>query len=305
MSRTVAYIMPLPPGAHPGMDTIAHGIVAGLQGTDTQLRILTADLRDPQFTIAQNQAVVAATEAKVDGICIFTLDEKEPEPAVWRAIGKNIPVIALHKPVFEVTATVAVPNFYHGIYLTQFLARHLDDNPKVAIVGGPPILDDEELVAGLLEGGRRCGFQFMNDPHDPAFRNQADVKGAGTALAHHILDTCEGMDALIVFNDETLMDFLPVLEERGLLGSLPIVSRNGSPAAVEAVKRGDTLATYDYGLTEMGIAAGKLFADIFENGAEFQDAVFCPTVGRVIDEEADYTPWSERAPAVELIEGLD
>lgn len=307
MSRTVVYIMPLPPGAHPGMDTVAHGIAAGIKDADAELRILPSDLRDPHYTIEQNQAVVAATEAGVDGICIFTLDENEPEPAVWRAIGSNIPVVALHKPKFETTATVAVPNFYHGIYLSQFLARNLDTEPNVAIVGGPPILDDDELVEGLLEGGKRCGFKFLNDPHDPTYRNQADVKGAGVEVANRILDSFPDMDALIVFNDETLMDFLPVLEERGMLGNLPVVSRNGSPAAVEAVKRGDTLATYDYGLTELGLTAGRIFSDIFLNDAEYQDALVCPTYGRVIDEEAaeTYVPWSERAPEVELINGLE
>lgn len=307
MSRTVVYIMPLPPGAHPGMDTVAHGIAAGIAGADAELRILPSDLRDPHYSIEQNQAVVAATEAGVDGICIFTLDENEPEPAVWRAIGKNVPVVALHKPKFETTATVAVPNFYHGVYLSQYLRRSIDDGSKVAIVGGPPILDDDELVEGLLAGGKRCGFDFLNDPHDPTYRNQADVKGAGVEVANRMLDEFPEMEALIVFNDETLMDFLPVLEERGLLGTLPVVSRNGSPAAVEAVKRGDTLATYDYGLTEMGLTAGKIFTDIFLNDADYEDALFCPTYGRVIDEEAadSYVPWDQRAPAVELITGLE
>lgn len=307
MSRRVAYVMCLPPGAHPGMDTVAHGIAAGLAPSGAELRILTADLRDPHFRIEQNQAVAAATAAGVDGIVIFTLDEKDPEPAVWRAIGSNIPVIALHKPVFAVTASVVMPNYYHGVYLSQFLARNLDEEPAVAMVGGPPILDDQELVDGLLAGGRRCGFRFLNDPHDPAFRNQADVKGAGTALAHHFLDNFPDMDALIVFNDETLQDFLPVLEERGVLGSLPVVSRNGSPAAVEAVRRGDTLATYDYGLTELGMAAGEVLSRIFLEGEDPQDALICPTPGRIIhaDNADTYRPWSERAPAVELLSGLD
>lgn len=115
------------------------------------------------------------------------------------------------------------------------------------------------------------------------------------------------LDARIVFNDETLIDVLPILKERGLLGTLPVVSRNGSPEAVAAVKRGDSLATYDYGLPEMGIAAGKVFKDIFLNGADLQDEIVCPTYGRVIDEEAAerYIPWDKRAPAVELITGLD
>jgi len=304
---TIAYVMPLPPGLHPGMDAVAHGIVKGMGGEGAvDLRILPADLRDLNYAIEQNQNVAAATDGKLDGICIFTLDEQEPAPAVWRAIGSNIPVVAIHKPVFPVTASVVAPNFYHGIYLTQFLARHVDDEPRVAIIGGPPILDDDELVEGLLEGSKRCRFQVLNDPHDRACRNVADVKGAGAGAANHVLDTCEDLDALIVFNDETLLDVFPVLEKRGLLGTLPVVSRNGSPVAVEAVKRGDSLATYDYGLPELGIAAGEIFRDILENGADYEDALVCPTYGRVIDEDAAdaYLPWSERAPAVELRTGL-
>lgn len=306
-SRTVAYIMPLPPGLHPGMDTVAHGMAYGLKGADAELRILPADLRNPHYAIEQNQAVVAATEAKVDGICVFMLDEQEPAPAVWRAMGKNIPVVALHKPAFPVTATVATPNFYHGLFLTQFLARHLDEQAKVAMIGGPPILDDEELVDGLIEGVKRCRLTLLNDPHDMACRNVSDVAGAGAEAACHVLDTYGDLDALIVFNDETLLDVLPVLKERGLLGTLPVVSRNGSPSAVDAVRRGDSLATYDYGLTELGITAGDLFKEIFFNGTEMEDAIVCSTYGRVISEDNvdTYIPWEERAPAVELITGLD
>ncbi len=304
--RKVVYIMPLPPGAHPGMDTVAHGVAAGLEGSDSELRILHADLRDPNYSIAQIEAVVAATEAKVDGICLFILDEQEPASAVWRAIGSNIPVVCLHKPAYPATASVVVPNFYHGVYLSQFLARHLDDKPKVAIIGGPPILDDDELVEGLLEGGRRCSFQFLNDPHDVACRNTADVKGAGVVAVKHVLDTCPDLEALIVFNDETLLDVLPLLDERGLLGTLPVISRNGSPAAVEAVRRGDSLATYDYCLPELGIAAGQVLKDIFLNGSDPQDTVICPSFGKLIHAENvdEYVPWERRAPVVPLISGL-
>ncbi|MGC1480870.1 MAG: sugar ABC transporter substrate-binding protein [Chthoniobacterales bacterium] len=304
--RTVAYVMCLPPGLHPGMDTVAHGIAAGL-GSTADLRILPADLRDPHFTMAQLNAVSAATDANVDGIILFVLDEKEPAPAVWRAIGKNIPVIAFHKPAYEVTASVVVPNFSHGIYLTQFLARHLDDHPRVAIIGGPPILDDDEFVEGLVAGSHRCLFDLVNDPHDPACRNQADVKGGGLAAIDHVLDTCPDLDALIVFNDETLLDALPALDSRGLLGRLPVVCRNGSPAAVEAVRRGDLLATYDYGLPEIGLAAGQLLADLFTNGTDHEDTIVCPTPGRVLHEDNvdSYVPWDQRAASIPLTVGFE
>jgi ribose transport system substrate-binding protein len=289
------------------MDTVAHGLIAGLAGTDTQVRILPVDLRDVNFAAQQYAAVVSASEAKVDGICVFTLDETEPESAVWRSIGAGVPVVALHKPSYPVTASICVPNFYHGLYLTQYLARQLGDRPRVAIVGGPPILDDEELVTGLLEGARRCGFQLQNDPHAPECRNVADVKGGGASAGRYVLDTCSDLDALVVFNDETVLDVLPLLEERGLLGELPVVSRNGSPAAVAAVARGELLATYDYDLPELGLAAGRVFAALFDGQLALEDQVVCPGAGRLIDREAaaGYRPWSERAPEVELVVGLD
>ena len=306
--RTVVYVMPLPPGLHPGMDTVAHGLAAGFADHDTQLRILPADLRNVNFAAEQYDAVVTASEAKVDGICLFVLDEAEPAPAVWRSIGAGVPVVTIHKPKYPVSASVCAPNFYHGLYLTQYLARELDEEgARVAIVGGPPILDDEEMVEGLLEGSRRCRFELVNDPHAPECRNLADVKGAGVEAARHVLDQSPELDGLIVFNDETLMDVLPLLEERGLLGELPVVSRNGSPAAVEAVLRGDTLATYDYDLPELGGAAARCFREIFDDPMRVEDQVVCPSVGRIIDREsaASYRPWSERAPEVELVVGLD
>ncbi|MEN8446099.1 MAG: hypothetical protein ABG776_13925, partial [Cyanobacteria bacterium J06555_13] len=72
-------------------------------------------------------------------------------------------------------------------------------------------------------------------------------------------------------------------------------------------RRRTPIATYDYGLPEMGIAASNVFKDIFLKGAELEDAIVCPTYGRVIDEDAaeGYIPWEKRAPTVKLITGLD
>jgi ABC-type sugar transport system substrate-binding protein len=306
MSRTIAYVMPLPPGAHPGMDAVAHGIAAGLAPAGAELRILVADLRD-DFRAAQARAVREAVAAGVAGIVVFVLDEQHPAEAVAAARAAGIPVVTVHKPAYEVTASVVVPNFYHGVWLTQFLARHLAPRPRVALVGGPHILDDEELVAGLLDGGRRAGFDWLNDPLLPEYRNADDVKGGATALARRFFDRFPDMDALVVFNDETLHDFLPELAARGLTGRLPVVSRNGSPFAVEAVRRGESLATYDYGLPEMGRAAGALLARLLDGATVPVDGLVCPTPGTLIHAEnaAGYQPWQLRAEPLPLRIGLD
>lgn len=297
--------MPLPPGAHPGMDAVAHGIAAGIAPAGAALRILVADLRE-DFRDAQARAVREATAAGVAGIVVFVLDERHPAAAVAEARVAGIPVIAVHKPAFEVAASVVVPNFHHGVWLAQFLARHLGALPRVALVGGPHILDDEELVTGLLDGGHRAGFHWLNDPLLPEYRNAEDVKGGAGALAHRFLDRFPDMDALVVFNDETLHDFLPVLVERGLAGRLPVVSRNGSPFAVEAVRRGVSLATYDYGLPEMGLAAGTLMASMLAGDRGLADRLVCPTAGLLIHaaNAADYVPWAARAAPAPLVVGL-
>ena len=252
--KPIAFIPCLPPGLHAGMDAVAHGLAAALRDHGRDLRLFPADLRGARGTISARQeaAVAAAVAAGADALVLFVLDVNAPAPAIVKARAAGVAVVAIHKPCYPVNATLVVPNYHHGVVLAQALARALPRGARAAILGGPDILDDIEMVRGAVAGARDCGLQVINDPFLPRYRNLDDVRGGGRDAAEHLLDDFYPFDGLLVFNDETVLDAVEVLERRGLGGQLPTVSRNGSPEATALVACGHTLATFDYHLPEIG-----------------------------------------------------
>lgn len=297
------YIGCLPPGVHPGMDAVAFGIRDALAAHDIELALRPADLRDPDIADLTLQAFLDSTSAGTDAICLFVLDPEYGRQSALRAIDAGIPLVTLHLPAYPVTGSIVVPNFYHGIQLTRYLADHVPNGARVAILGGPKIIDDEELVMGFVEGVKRTGLTPLNDPFDDRYRNLVDVRGAAREPVQRLLDDHPKLEALMIFNDESLLDAMDVLEERGLAGKLPVVSRNGGDEAVALVKAGKSLATYDYGLPELGVAAGELMFECFTERNAVTSPVRMPYMGRLItrDNADTYQSWSQRTRAAELV----
>jgi len=241
----------------------------------------------------------------VRAVVLFVVDVNAPEAGTARALAAGVPVVAIHKPAFPVSAALVVPNYHHGVVLAQSLARALPAGAPVAILGGPEILDDIEMVRGAAHGARDCGLRVVNDPFSPRYRNLDDVRGGGgRAAAESLLADFSPFAGLLVFNDETLLDVVDVLERHGLGGGrLPTVSRNGSPEAVALVARGQTLATFDYHLPEIGLAAGRLALQCLEPDPPGPDVLVAAPVGDLIthDDFARYVPWNRRVRHGELM----
>jgi len=307
----VGFVPCLPPGLHPGMDALALGLAQVLEDGGFDLRLFPADLRGGAAAIASGQtaAVDAALAAGMQAIVLFVLDAREPASAVARSLARGIPVVAIHKPAYPVSASVVIPNYYQGVVLAHALARALlplaHRAPRVAILGGPEILDDVELVRGAVAGVRDCGLELVNDPFLECYRNLDDVRGGGKRAAARLLDEFHPFDGWVVFNDETALDALELLEERGLGGVVPTVSRNGSPFIVRELERGKTHATFDYQLPEIGMLAGQSVIQLL-NGIEAPaDALVTGPIGALITAAnvAAYVPWQRRVREAKLVIG--
>lgn len=300
--RTVAFVPCLPPGLHPGMDAIAHGLRHALAGHDLRLRIHAADLRQPRIGQQQDRAIREAIAYGASAVVLFTLDMREPAGAVAAALAAGVPVVAIHEPAYPVSATVVVPNFCQGVVLAQEVARRVKPGASIVALGGPEILDDVQLVHGVVHGVRACGLRLLNDPFDPRYRNLHDVKGEGAAAAERLLADFPYFAGMIVFNDETMHDAMAALRKRRMLGRVPLVCRNGGPAIVAAVRRGEVTGTFDYGLPEIGLKAGELAVRCLHDAA--RDVHEVATVGRMITRENahEYVAWEERVPHGALAE---
>jgi ABC-type sugar transport system substrate-binding protein len=303
----VLYVNVLPYGAHPGIDALAHGLDHRLRQAGIELRTLTSDVRASDWIEKQTLTIQRGIDAHVEGIVVYVLDPSQPAQAVTAARQQGIPVFTLERPRYPVNASLVYPNFNHGVYMAEHLASLLPPQAEVAVIGGPEVIDDIELVLGIVHGVQRSGLHLVNDPFVDRYRNREDVQAGGREAAHRVLADFSHLDGLIPFNDETMLGTLEAIDEAGRAGEMKLVSRNGSPKAVEAVVAGRSHGTWDIDITEIGAAVGELVTRVLVGGENLQGELAIAPLGRMITaENADtYRPWSARVPYVPLCEGLD
>lgn len=301
------YINVMEYGAHPGLDALAHGLDHGLGRSGIELRTLTVDVRQPGWVAGQTQAIERGVRAGVDAIIVYVLDPLQPAAAVTKANAAGIPVFTFERPRYPVAASLVYPNFNHGVYMAEYLASLLPDAARVAVIGGPEVIDDIELVQGVVHGVTRSGLTLVNDPFEARYRNLEDVTEGGREAARRVLADFSGLAGLVPFNDETMLGTLDAVDEAGRSGEMKMVSRNGSPKAVAAVLAGRTHATWDIEITKIGAAVGDLVAQVLVDGRDLGGESCIAGLGRLITAHNAHTyrPWTDRVPHTPLCEGLE
>lgn len=296
------YLSPLKYGSNPGVDAIAHGLDFHLRQAGIELFVQFTDFSQPNWLDVHNTTVDEAIARKVDALILYILDPAEPAQAVQRARGAGIPVFTFERPRFAVDSSLVYPNFNQGAYLAEELAAMLPPGAGVAVVGGPKIVDDEELLAGIVHGVQRSGLRLLNDPTLDEYRNESDLRPGGRETALRILADVPHMDGFIPFNDETMLGTLDALDEVGRAGEMKLVSRNGSPNAVAAVRAGKTHGTWDIDCPSIGRALGELVVSRLRDNSVHESTLAIGPIGRFIrlNNVETWRPWSERVPFTAL-----
>jgi len=292
---TVLYVNPMPQGANAAVDATCDGLNTALAEAGVELRVLYADFADPGWHDLATEAVDAGIAAGVEAIVLWIIDPAVPAAAAGRARAAGIPVITLERPQFDVDASVVYPNFNHGVYMSEYLATLLPPKARVAVVGGPDVVDDIELMLGLLHGLDTAGLTRVNDPEDPRYKNTTDVASGGKEKTANILADFDHLDGLIPFNDETLLGAVEALREAGRLGEVKMVSRNGTPAVVGLVRAGVHHGTWDIDGPGIGATAAGLVLRAL-SGESLDGFCVASPIGTMITAERAKTwvPWDQR-----------
>jgi ABC-type sugar transport system substrate-binding protein len=292
-------------GANAAVDALAHGIESRLARDGIELRVNYADFAEPDWQEQADRGVREAVAAGVDAIVIWVIDPDIPAAAVELARANGIPVITMERPRFAVDASIVYPNFNHGAYMSEYLAALLPPDPRVAVVGGPDVVDDNELMAGLLYGLKVSGIVPVNDPEDPRYKNTTDIASGGKEMTANILADFDRLDGLIPFNDETTLGAIEALREAGRLGEMKTISRNGTPAVVELVRAGVHHGTWDIDSPGIGRTVAELA--IRSIGGEALDGLCVASpIGRMITRTLaeNWPTFQERVPYNPLRVGL-
>lgn len=299
------YVNPMAYGTNPGVDAIAHGLQHRLAIAGLELRVVYADFAVPDWLEIETRAIEAAVAAHYRAIVIYILDPAEPAMAAAKAREARIPVFSFERPRFKVDGSLVYPNFNQGVYLAEHLASLLPPAGAVAVVGGPKIIDDEELIAGIVHGVDQSGLQRVNDPKEDRYRNQTDLRLGGRETALRILGDFPRLDGIVPFNDETMLGTLDALEETNRVG-IKLVSRNGTPRAVQAVREGRSQGTWDIDAPGIGAALGELLIRHFGPDEAMAGQLALGPIGQLVDAQTvdRWKPWSERIPFEHLREGI-
>jgi ABC-type sugar transport system substrate-binding protein len=300
----VLFVSPMAYGSNQAVDALGHGLESRLAADGIETRLAFPDFRSEHWIDGYARAIRAGADAGVDAIAVWVVDAGEPAEAVAYARGKGVPVVTLEKPRFPVDASVVYPNFNHGVYMAEALAGMLHPGAEVAVVGGPDVVDDIELLLGITHGVQWAGLRLVNDPEDPRYKNITDVAEGGREKTSNILSDFPKLDGLIPYNDETMLGAVQALEEAGRLGEVRMVSRNGTPKAVDLIRRGVHHGTWDPDIPGIGTTLGDLLARHLVHGEPLDGQVFVSPIGRMITAETidAWVPWEQRVTYNELEE---
>jgi ABC-type sugar transport system substrate-binding protein len=292
------YVSPMPYGANAAVDAICHGLESRLAENGIELRVAYADFADPGWRAEADRAVRAGADAGFDAIVIWVTDPATPGEAVAYARGKGVPVVSFERPRFAVDASVVYPNFNQGTYMAEYLATLLPPGGRVAVVGGPDVVDDIELLLGIVHGLKASGLTRVNDPENPRYKNTTDVASGGKEKTANLLADFGNLDGLVPFNDETLLGAVEALREAGRLGEVKMVSRNGTPAAVQLVRDGIHHGTWDIDPIGIGQAVAGLAIRAAVGHEDLDGYCVSSPVGKMITAEraARWIPWQQRIP---------
>jgi ABC-type sugar transport system substrate-binding protein len=288
----------MPYGANAAVDAICHGLESRLAENGVELRVAYADFADPDWRAEADRAVRAGADAGFDAIVIWVTDPATPADAVGYARGKGVPVVSFERPRFAVDASVVYPNFNQGTYMAEYLATLLPPGGRVAVVGGPDVVDDIELLLGIVHGLKASGLTRVNDPEDPRYKNTTDVASGGKEKTANLLADFGDLDGLVPFNDETMLGAVEALRDAGRLGEVKMVSRNGTPAAVQLVRDGIHHGTWDIDPIGIGQAVAGLAIRAAVGHEDLDGFCVSSPVGKMItpDRAAAWIPWRQRIP---------
>ena len=292
----ILYICPMDYGENASIDAMSHSIDHTLDQAGIELHIGYADFRRSTWLPRTEQLIQEGVAAGVDAIVIYSIDPAEPAASVAHARANGVPVIGVERPRFDVDASLVYPNFNHGVYMAEYLARILPAGARVGVVGGPGTADDDELVVGITHGLKTYGLHQVNDPLEPRYKNEVDVRAGGQEKTANLLADFAHLDGLVPYNDETALGAIDALSEAGRLGEVKIVSRNGTPNIVQLIRDGVHHGTWDLDTLGIGRAVAELAIKLVVDKERLDGLCVASPIGHMITPERARTwvPWEQR-----------
>lgn len=200
---------------------------------------VSANNNDPE---TQNQLIETAINDKVAGILLDPAGADESVAAVQKAVDANIPVVLINA---EISKT--------GLAKSQIVSN----NAQGATIGAEAwaeAMDYKGTYVELFGKPSDNNAQVRSDGYKAVISQYPDLKSVGKEIANWdrqtgqdkmeaLLSKNPDVDGVIAGNDEMALGAINALKEKGKLDQVKVLGFDGNQDAVNAVKKGEMVAT--------------------------------------------------------------
>lgn len=174
---------------------------------------------------------------KVAAIIVCPTDTKGIAPAIERANAANIPVFTADIAAGggRVVSHIASDNVAGGKLAAEFIAKALNGEGKVGIIGQPEVQSTIDREAGFKEEIARSPKITLAPTLNGEGKRDRALKAA-----EDLLQGNPDIKAIFCINDETALGALSAVEAKGK-SDVVIVGYDAAPEAVEKIKGGTAL----------------------------------------------------------------
>jgi ribose transport system substrate-binding protein len=204
-----------------------------------------ADKHGYQLTVTSGDMDLAKQQSQienfivqgVDAIIVCPADSKGIGPAIEQANKANIPVFTadIAAQGGQVVSHVASDNLSGGRLAAEFIAKALNDQGEVGIIG------QQEVQSGL---DRELGFKEEMAKHSGikvvSVLNGGGRRDSALKAADDMLQGNPNIKGVFGINDDSALGALSAAEGRGR-NDMVIVGYDAIPEAVKAIQRGSAL----------------------------------------------------------------
>jgi ribose transport system substrate-binding protein len=271
---------------NPFFITIAKGAEAKAKEINPKVKILTAsadyDL-GKQFTQVDNFIA-----AGVDMILLNAVDANAIEPAVKRAQGAGIVVVAIDVAANGADATVQTNNVQAGEIACKYIVDKLGGKGDVIIENGPQ-------VSAVVDRVNGCKAMLKKSPGIKILSDDQDAKGSregGLNVMQGYLTRFSKIDAVFAINDPQAIGTDLAAKQLNRPGII-ITSVDGAPDIEDALKT-DTMvqasASQDpYAMAQQAVEVGD---EILKGKKPANPMILMPSTLVTRDNVKDYKGWS-------------
>lgn len=270
---------------NPFFATMRDGIVATAREHDTPLRLEAAD--GLQDTAGQASALESLASRQPSCLLVNPISRTNLVEPLSHA-PEGTPIVAVDSPVdraaaaavgVRITTFVGTDNVAAGRLAADAMARFVDRDATVAVVGGIP--------GDAGSGARIEGFrQGARGRFDVAETIGADfVRERARLAAEELLRDGADVQGFFAVNDEMALGIAGAVRAAGRRGEVAVIGMDGIREALVAVQRGAmsaTVAQYPYAIGQLGVQA----CEAAIAGKDLPDSVVAP-VALVTKDDAE------------------